>query len=101
MSGRISPRLYAFDCLKHSVPAVFIGILVDKFLKRVQEKYDVKPLVIIIVQTVILFVILYFIEITFTRYAQDWQETTPGIFFTFFLFCVQFNFFDNIKKVCS
>jgi hypothetical protein len=33
------------------------------------------------------------------RYAQEWQETAPGLFFSFFVFLAQVKFTENSQAV--
>jgi undecaprenyl pyrophosphate phosphatase UppP len=41
---------YTLEIIKHAVPAIFIGLVLDKILKKVQEKYKINEFIMIVMQ---------------------------------------------------
>lgn len=80
-----------------AVPALILGVVVDKACEKIQQKLNLGPLAMIIIQIIILAIVLYIIEKYLSKmYADEWQGTTPGLFFVSFYFGVQFNLFSNV-----
>lgn len=92
---------YTLEIIKHAVPAIFIGLVLDKILKKVQEKYEINEFIMIVMQITILAIILFIIQkyLSAKSYSSAWQSTTPGFFFVAFVFSCQFNLFANIKAL--
>lgn len=82
------------------IPAIAMGMIVDKVLKKLQHRFQLGPVVMILIQLIVIVVLLFIIEkYIATNYADAWQLTTPGFFFPVFFFGVQFNLFENLKKL--
>lgn len=95
----MAPR-FTLETVLHLVPAIVIGVTIDKIFRKVQRTYNWSPLVLVVVQLLAVILVLYSIEkYVSRRYAKEWQDTTPGLFFSFFIFLVQFNFTENLHKV--
>lgn len=90
---------YALQAGVQAIPAIVLGIIIDKILKKFQECGGIHPLIMIVIQIIVIILILYLVEKHVApNYASDWQITTPGILFPIFFLGVQFNLFDNIKR---
>lgn len=100
MAYRENALNYALQVGLQAIPAIAMGLIIDKVLKKLQDKFDLGPLVMILIQLIVVVVILFIVErYIATNYADAWQQTTPGLFFLIFLFGTQFNLFENIKKL--
>lgn len=97
---RNSLGAYALRIGLHTVPAIILGIIVDKIVAKLQQLFNIPPIVAIIIQLLIVIYVLYLIEIYISKqYAFEWQNTTPGLFFSGFFFGTQFNLFTNISTL--
>lgn len=98
---RRSPRRYAIKMASHAGVGLALGIAVDKVCKRVQNAYNLRSGLMIIIQLTVLATIFYILEI-YTRkgrkYFLEAQNISPGLFFAGLMFGSQFNLFENIKK---
>lgn len=84
----------------HIVPAGILGVLIDKIMHKADKNYNLSPLASVTIQTTITVTVLYIIEkYMFPKYAKEWQDNTPGIYFTFFIFAVQIHLLDNIREL--
>ena len=91
---------YAFKCGMQAIPALALGVIIDKILHKLQTRFDLGPLLMIVIQFIVIIVVLFIVEKYIAgKYAADWQISTPGIFFYVFFFGVQFNLFENLKKL--
>lgn len=89
---------HAINVALHVVPGFLLGGIVDLIVYKIKVNNDLNVLTLIVIQTIIIILILYWIEKYFPKYALEWQDTTPGILFTFCFFAPQFHYFDNIKE---
>lgn len=88
---------YFSQVLQQAIPAVVLGIVLDRTLKLVQQTYKIHRVVMIIVQIIVGIMILYYIEKYVSKaYASAWQSTTPGFYFVSFYFGTQFQLFANL-----
>lgn len=80
----------------HIIPAVCLGLIIDEVCKIIQDKFELKPFISIVIQISICVAVLYIIEKHVSQfYSEEWQGNTPGLFFFAFLFVVQFNLINN------
>lgn len=92
-----SPGRYYSQILQQAVPAIALGIVLDRTLKKMQNEYKIRPIIMIIMQIIIGIAILYLIEKYISKaYATAWQNTTPGFYFVTFYFSTQFQLFTNL-----
>ncbi len=90
---------YYVSILKHMIPAILLGVLVNKISDRIQKITELPALPMIFMQFLLGFVFLYIIETKLARYSsfdEEWQSTTPGLGFPALYFGVQTNLFNNI-----
>lgn len=87
---------YALRVGLHVVPAIALGLAIDKIIQKLQEKYELRPLTVIVIQLIVLILVLFIVERISRKYADEWQNNTPGLFFSAFLFGTQSNLYSNI-----
>lgn len=93
---------YTVGVLQQAIPGIVLGVALDRILKKIQDVNNIEPWIMIIVQILLSIVILFIIEKYISqRYAEAWQNTTPGFFFVAFYFSCQIQLFTNINTVAS
>jgi len=84
----------------HIIPAYMLGINIERLSIYLQKKYNLDPLVMVVLQLTIAILIFYIIEKYISlQFAFDWQSAVPGIFFTAIFFNAQPSIVDNIKTL--
>jgi F0F1-type ATP synthase assembly protein I len=87
---------YALRIAVHAVPAIVVGLVIDKVFKKIQDTWKLKPILMIVLQILVIIAVLFVFERASISYSNEWQSNTPGFFFVSFLFGTQFNLFNNI-----
>lgn len=101
-SYRRTMLAYCFDILKHVLPAILLGVTVNKISKELEKRFNLKPIPMIFIQLSLSASLLYLLETKLLRassYDEEWQITTPGLFFSAAFFGVQTQLSNNIMKV--
>jgi hypothetical protein len=81
----------------YSIPAILLGIICEKTIAYLQKKYELNPVVAIILQLVFVTLILYIIEMHISLpFGSNWQSITPGLFFVSIFFGLQVSLYNNI-----
>lgn len=77
-----------------------LGYLTDEICLKVQVRFKLRPLTMIIIQLTIIIVIMYLVERSFSRrYNNEWRGKTPRFWFTSFFFLMQVTLFKNLLDV--
>jgi undecaprenyl pyrophosphate phosphatase UppP len=79
------------------IPAVVLGHYIDKFI----EKSKLKLHLAIFAQIMLNIVLIYAIHKVMYSYANEFQMTLPGMFFSALFFGMQTNFLNNLKIALS
>jgi hypothetical protein len=93
---------YCFDILKHVLPAILLGVTINRIAKELEKRFKLAPIPMILIQLSLSAVLLYLLETQLLRassYDEEWQVTTPGLFFSAAFFGVQTQLQNNIMKV--
>lgn len=87
--------------ISYTLPAMIMGIVVDKFVFSLQEKNKLGKnkwcyvMFQLILNVMVLFTCLKFISY---NYAYEFQNTLPGMFFSTLFFGVQFKWVQNMES---
>ena len=101
-SYRRSVFTYCFDILKHVLPAILLGVTVNRIAKEIEKRFKLTPIPMILLQLALSAALLYLLETKLLQgssYDEEWQITTPGLFFSAAFFGVQTHLANNIMKV--
>ncbi len=92
---------YYSRMIYHIIPAIILGIIIDKYLTKLQTIYlPNNHLFYVILQLIIIILALYVIQKYISpTYASSWQSTTPGILFVSLFFGIQVNLYKNIEQL--
>ena len=93
---------YSYSILKHVLPAILLGVTINRISKEIEKRFKLTPIPMVLIQLFLSAVLLYLLETKFLRsssYDEEWQITTPGLFFSAAFFGVQTNLSNNIMKV--
>lgn len=99
---RKNPGSYTLAISKQIITAIAVGIVIDRISAYIQSRYKVNPIIMIIIQILFIISVLYIIEKFISqKFADEWQNNTPGIFFVSFFFGLQFNLFSNLLSLSN
>jgi hypothetical protein len=93
---------YSYAILRHVLPGILLGVTINHICKVLQKRFNLTPLVMIFIQLFMSAVLLWLLETKLllqSSYDEEWQITTPGLFFSAAFFGVQTNLSNNIMKV--
>lgn len=91
---------YFGTIILYSAGGLFLGILLDKITKYLQDNFGISRLVAVIVQFLLFVTVLYILENTiFHRFSSRLHISSPGIFFLTFAFVSQFRMFINLALI--
>ena len=93
---------YCYDILKHVLPAILLGVMINRASKEIEKRFELRPIPMILIQLSLSASLLYVFETMLLRgssYDEEWQITTPGLFFSAAFFGVQTQLQNNIMKV--
>ncbi len=84
------------------LPAIILGVVCEKMTAFFQRKYNLSPLVAIILQLILATFLLYMVEIHISpEYGSQWQSITPGLFFVSIFFGLQASLYTNIFNLAQ
>lgn len=90
---------YAAKMAIHIIPGIVLGLSINGVMIKLKESLKFKPLTSIAIHVTILILILYIIETRIsTRFAFEWQNITPGLFFVSILFGLQSSLFSDLSN---
>lgn len=96
---------YFLSMLKHVLPAIVLGAVINNVSDKIEKRFKwTGPTLMIFVQLFLSAIVLFLIETKlsrFTSYDEEWQGTTPGLFFAAVFFGVQTKLYENITKSFS
>lgn len=96
---KLSIATFFERCLVFGIIGLFLGIIIEKYFTRLSHKYPNNKLALGISQLLINILLLYIIEIKISeKFSDEWQDTTPGIFFVSIFFGVQAHLYDNLLE---
>jgi hypothetical protein len=87
--------------LSYTLPAMIMGVLVDKFVSNLQkkEKLGTNKWCYVMFQLVLNVLVLFAcLRIISYKYASEFQNTLPGMFFSTLFFGVQFKWIQNLES---
>lgn len=89
------------DNILHSFAGIVTGVIVNEFGQMIYDTLGITNRNVMIVgQIVICSLFISFLHTRVNaRFAWEWQNITPGIFFTAFFFGVQYLFFSSFEEV--
>lgn len=97
---KINAVNYFAVCIFDTIIGTTFGLLVDKTCTYLQTKYEIDIKIMIAIQLLFIILVAYFIQMFVSdRFANDWQSTTPGLFFVSFFFGTQLNIYNNIQSL--
>jgi hypothetical protein len=85
----------------YTLPAILLGILVDRLVDKLKKKkrFGDKPCTYVVLQFAINLAILFVVLKGLSyKYASEFQNTLPGMFFSTLFFGVQTKWFANIDE---
>ncbi len=92
---------FFIKCLAFVIPAIVLGIVIDLLVYRlqVQNKCGKHLWTYITLQFLINIILLYMsLKVLNVGYANEFQTTIPGMWFSTILFGVQIKWFKNIEN---
>lgn len=91
---------FLFKVLTMIVPAIILGHYNDEYIRKLQREKVLgdKRYKYILFQTISSIAIIYIIYRIFNSYADEFQTTSAGLFFTALFWSVQTNYVNNIKE---
>lgn len=90
---------FYLNVFRQAFPAMFLAFVLDHTMRFLQDSFKVHALFMVVFQFFVMVGIMYVIEVFAPRYAHEWQNTTPGLFFVTFYFGCQIHFFVNLNAV--
>lgn len=78
------------------VPAIFVGHYLDEFVEKMNIKNTTNS---VILQTFLNVLVIYIIHKINTAYANEFQMTLAGLFFSAIFFGMQTNYIRNLKSL--
>lgn len=88
---------YFFQCFLFAIPAIILGLAINKLCTVIKDKFQFPVLAMVLIQLLIAILVLYIIEIYISAwYGASWQSTTPGLFFAGIYFGLQTLLFADI-----
>lgn len=93
---------YFASMLQHVLPAIVFGVTINRISLEIEKLTKWKSVPMIFVQLLLSAILLFLIETVFLRgqsFDEEWQATTPGLFFSAVFFGVQTNLYSHITKV--
>lgn len=93
---------YFANCISYAILGAILGLTVDSWAENFQNEYQIRPLIMLVIQPLIMITILYILEnYVSSNFANDWQANTKGLFFVFLYFGLQSNVYRNFRKLGS
>ena len=91
---------FTLKILIYIIPAVILGNYTDVIVTNLKKDKLVgeNTLYYIILQTCIIMITLYFIEVYLPNFLSEFQVTIAGGYFTVLYFGIQTNYIDMIQK---
>ena len=81
------------------VMGIILGLIINNSVLVISTIFKIKFLLLQnIIQLILCSFVLALINTLFHYFGWSWQNITPGLFFVFLFFAIQFNFFTNIKN---
>lgn len=77
-------------CLYHALPGALLGFMIEHATRKLTTQYQLTAIQAFGVQLFMAIGVLYVVEhYISSRYAAEWQITTPGFIFVAFFFTMQ------------
>lgn len=93
---------YAGKMAIHIVPGIILGLAINAAMVKLKERLKLSPLMAVAIHITVLILILYIIETKIsTRFAFEWQNITPGLFFVSILFGLQTSLFSDLSNLST
>ncbi len=92
---------FCIKCNLFTLPGIVLGLIIDKLVSKLQKRktFGDKISPYVFFQTIVNIIVLYVMLKTISKYANELQQTIPGMLWSALFFSVQQKWFTNIQDM--